>query len=117
MTIHPYERRAAKPSFEKDTSEDSESNIEKNENVKEEVNKEYDDEINATSDVDCTKGLCEVQLADNFWYRYRINVPNGADIKKCDQCTITMEVIYDGESWVSIAFSEDGDMVGSEAVM
>jgi hypothetical protein len=35
----------------------------------------------------------------------------------CEKCTISMEAIYDGEAWVSIAVSTDGMMIGSEAVM
>jgi hypothetical protein len=67
--------------------------------------------------VDCTMDFCENQLADNFILRYRINVPPGADATTCDRCTITMECNYDGEAWVGIAFSNDGLMIGSEAVM
>ena len=70
-----------------------------------------------TTAADCTTDFCENQLADNFLLRYRINVPQGADANTCDGCTITMECNYDGEAWVSIAFSNDGLMIGSEAVM
>ena len=70
----------------------------------------------ATS-VDCTSNFCENQLADNFLLKYRINVPQGTDATTCDGCTISMEAIYDGDAWVSIAFSTDELMTGSEAVM
>jgi hypothetical protein len=67
--------------------------------------------------VDCTSDFCENQLAENFLLRYRINVPQGSDPVACEECTITMQAIYDGVAWVSIAFSTDGSMIGSEAVM
>jgi hypothetical protein len=118
VNTHPSRRREARSSSGESTSEDSDNEIDENENESENESKDSDDiENNSVSGVNCTEDFCEIQLADNFWHRYRVNVPDGTDLEKCDQCTISMEVIYDGESWVSIAFSEDGDMVGSEAVM
>jgi len=67
--------------------------------------------------VDCSSDFCENQLAENFLLRYRINVPEGSDPVACEECTITMQAIYDGVAWVSIAFSTDGSMIGSEAVI
>ena len=73
--------------------------------------------INPGGAKDCTSDFCENQLADNFLLRYRINVPAGSDPETCEECTITMQTVYDGDAWVSIAFSNDGLMIGSEAVM
>lgn len=66
---------------------------------------------------DCSSDFCENQLADDFLLRYRVNVPTGSDPVTCEGCTITMQAVYDGDAWVSIAFSNDGSMIGSEAVM
>ncbi|KAL3802987.1 hypothetical protein HJC23_011610 [Cyclotella cryptica] len=118
MSTQSSRHLEARSSFDDGTSEDSDLEIDQNENDGEDEGKDSDDiENNSVSGIDCTRDFCEVQLADNLWQRYRVNVPDGSDIKKCDQCTISMEVTYDGESWVSIAFSEDGEMVGSEAVI
>ena len=57
---------------------------------------------------DCTQNFCEKTLSNDYLLRYMLNV---------DDDTITMEVIYDDEAWVAVAFSEDGDMPGSDAVM
>ena len=57
---------------------------------------------------DCTTQFCEKKLSDEYLLRYMINV---------EDATITMEAIYDGEAWVAIAFSEDENMPGSDAVM
>jgi hypothetical protein len=61
---------------------------------------------------DCTKEMCETQLSPDFLLKYQINVPSDSE-----KCMISMEAIYDGEAWVSVAFSSDGMMIGSEAVM
>ncbi len=66
---------------------------------------------------DCTKEMCEYQLADNFLLKYQVNVPSDTTLEVCEKCTISMEAIYDGEAWVAIAFSTDGSMIGSESVM
>jgi hypothetical protein len=67
---------------------------------------------------DYTVDFCKTQLTDNLLQRYKINVPGGADVDKCDMCTISFEIIiYDGEAWLGIAFSDDGKMIDSEAVM
>ena len=66
---------------------------------------------------DCTKEMCESQLADNFLLKYQVNVPSDTTLVTCDECTISCEAIYDGEAWVAIAFSTDGSMIGSESVM
>lgn len=47
-------------------------------------------------------------LSDSSILYYKVNESEG---------TLSAEVVHDGESWLSIGFSEDGGMVGSEAVM
>jgi len=66
---------------------------------------------------DCTKEFCDNQLSSGYLLRYQINVPDGTTVDVCDGCTISMELIYDGDAWVSVAFSTDGQMIGSEAVI
>jgi len=48
------------------------------------------------------------QISDSSVLNYKVNESEG---------TLSAEVVHDGESWLSIGFSEDGGMVGSEAVM
>ena len=47
-------------------------------------------------------------LTDGYLMRYKLNEPDG---------TISMELTYDGDAWVGIAFSEDEKMANSDAVM
>ena len=54
----------------------------------------------------CSLDVC-VSLRDDYLLAYTVN---GDD-------TITMELTYDGDAWVGIAFSENGMMVGSDAVI
>ncbi|KAL7537848.1 hypothetical protein ACHAWF_005918 [Thalassiosira exigua] len=67
--------------------------------------------------VDCSKQFCTQVLDEAYKMRYKINVPADTTEKMCNGCTISMEVTYEGEAWVSIGFSKTGQMVGSEAVM
>ena len=71
----------------------------------------------AESSNDCTRDMCEIQLSPDFFLKYQINVPSDTTLDLCEDCSISMEAIYDGEAWVSIAFTTDGMMTGSEAVM
>ena len=66
---------------------------------------------------DCSQDFCEEQLDADYLLRYKINVPSDTTADVCDGCTISMECIYSGEAWVSIGWSLNGAMVGSEAVM
>jgi hypothetical protein len=47
-------------------------------------------------------------LSDGYMLQHKLNEADG---------TITMELIYDGDAWVGIAFSDDDKMAGSDAVM
>ena len=58
-----------------------------------------------------------IQLSDDLLLIYQINVPSDTTYEICDMCSISMEVIYEGEAWVGIAVSTEGSMIGSEAVM
>lgn len=47
-------------------------------------------------------------LTDGYMLQHELNEADG---------TITMELTYDGDAWIGIAFSEDDKMSGSDAVM
>jgi len=66
---------------------------------------------------DCTKEMCENRLSPDLLLKYQVNVPADTTLEVCDGCTVSMELIYDGEAWLGIGFSEDGQMIGSEAVI
>lgn len=66
---------------------------------------------------DCTKEMCEHQLSDDYLLMYQLNVPEDTTLDVCEGCSISMELIYDGEGWVGIGFSTNGGMIGSEAVL
>ena len=57
---------------------------------------------------DCSYNFCDKELTDGYLLRYKLNESNN---------TISMELTYDGNVWVGIAVSTDGQMTGSEAVM
>ena len=61
--------------------------------------------------------MCETRLFPDFLLKYQISVPSNTTMKTCEKCIINLETVYEGEAWVSIAFSTDGLMTGSEAVM
>lgn len=66
---------------------------------------------------DCTKEFCDFELDPDYLLKYRLNVPEDASVAACTGCTVSMELIHEGEAWVSIAFSNDGKMIGGEAVI
>lgn len=73
---------------------------------------------NTAAGEDCTLDYCENQVSSDYLLRYKVNVPDGMTLESCDEtCTISFESIYDGEAWVSVGFSTDGKMIGSDSVM
>ena len=56
----------------------------------------------------CSDNFCDKELTDGYLLRYKLNESNN---------TISMELTYEGNVWVGIAVSIDGQMAGSEAVM
>ena len=71
----------------------------------------------ALHEKDCSREFCENALSADFLQKYRINIAEGTTIDECVGCTVSMELIYEGEAWIGIGFSQDGMMIGSEAVM
>jgi hypothetical protein len=66
---------------------------------------------------DCTQEFCDYQLESDYLLQYKVNVPDDTDVDMCSGCTISIKLTYDDEAWIGIAFSANGEMVGSEAVM
>ena len=64
--------------------------------------------ITSTAVKDCSNDFCEKAVAEGYLLRYKINE---------EEATVSMEVIYDGDAWVGIAFSQDERMGGSDGVM
>mmetsp|Transcript_32922 Transcript_32922/g.62911 ORF Transcript_32922/g.62911 Transcript_32922/m.62911 type:complete len:197 (-) Transcript_32922:54-644(-) len=58
--------------------------------------------------MDCTLEMCSYEVAESTSLKYQVNELEG---------TLSMEVIHDGESWLGLAFSEDGGMINSQAVI
>ena len=58
--------------------------------------------------VDCSSQFCETTLSEGYLLRYKLNESEG---------TASMELIYDGEAWLGIAFSEDERMGDSDGIM
>ena len=67
--------------------------------------------------VDCSAQFCDEVLADGFTMKYKINVPQDTSKEVCTGCTMSVEMYYDGDAWIALGFSTDGQMVGSDAVM
>ncbi len=60
---------------------------------------------------DCSSVTCETTLTDGYTLRYKLNNPDAPD------GTVTMELTYDGDAWLGIAFSEDEKMGGSDGIL
>jgi len=72
---------------------------------------------NAAGGEDCSTQFCDTDLADGFKMKYKINVPQGTSSTECAGCTMSVEMYYDGDAWIALGLSTDGQMVGSDAVM
>ena len=70
-----------------------------------------------SSGLDCIIDFCEHQLSDDYLMEYKLNLPEGSSTDDCEKCSLTVRLTYDGVTWLGFAFSTDGQMVGSEAVL
>jgi hypothetical protein len=61
----------------------------------------------------CTVDVCNLELSQNCLLKYKVNTPTIVTPVN----TITIELACEGEAWIGIGFSNDGQMVGSEAVL
>eukprot|EP00984_Skeletonema_dohrnii_P034226 scaffold33508_cov96-Skeletonema_dohrnii-CCMP3373.AAC.2 len=73
--------------------------------------KRLDDDDN--EEKDCTIDVCNLKLSHTCLLNYKVNTPTTAT----DVNTITFELVCEGEAWIGIGFSNDGQMIGSEAVL
>lgn len=76
--------------------------------------------VSAVYEGECVNNFCTIELAEDLVQKYRINVPENSTLESCStygNCTITFEVVLDGEAWVGVGFSKNGEMIGSDAVM
>ena len=67
----------------------------------------------------CTVEYCEYEMTSDYMLEYRVNVPDDASIDdECLGCSLSVKLTYDAvTSWIGLAFSTNGQMIGSEAVM
>lgn len=66
---------------------------------------------------DCTQEMCMYLLSDDYILEYKVNVPNNTTVDECEGCSLSVKLTYEGTAWLAFAFSTNGEMVGSEAVM
>eukprot|EP00956_Cyclotella_meneghiniana_P038814 scaffold160269_cov71-Cyclotella_meneghiniana.AAC.2 len=66
---------------------------------------------------DCTQEMCMYLLSDDYILEYKVNVPNDTTVDKCEGCSLSVKLTYEGTAWLAFAFSTNGEMIGSEAVM
>mmetsp|Transcript_644 Transcript_644/g.1162 ORF Transcript_644/g.1162 Transcript_644/m.1162 type:complete len:421 (-) Transcript_644:95-1357(-) len=67
-----------------------------------------DDGAMGSGNEDCTQQMCSVELTPGYMLQYQVNEAEG---------TVTMEATFDGEAFVAVGFSTNGEMIGSEAVI
>lgn len=66
----------------------------------------------------CATKFCEYEMSSDYKLEYKVNIPADTTIDECFGCSLSMKLTYDDEtSWIGLAFSTDGEMIGSEAVM
>lgn len=66
---------------------------------------------------DCTENVCAVELSPELLMEYQVIVPETSSGTECDGCALQVKMTYDGIGWIGLGFSNDGGMIGSEAVM
>ncbi|KAL7459625.1 hypothetical protein ACHAWC_011376 [Mediolabrus comicus] len=77
------------------------------------ASKEEQEKVQVASVLPCTVDVCNLELSHTCLLKYKVDTPTTVTPVN----TITMELICEGESWVGIGFSTDGQMIGSEAVL
>jgi len=77
------------------------------------ASKETEEKVEEASALPCTVDVCNLELSHTCLLKYKVDTPTVVTPVN----TITMELICEGESWVGVGFSTDGQMIGSEAVL
>ena len=75
---------------------------------------------NAGIDNVCTVDYCEYEMTSDYVLEYRVNIPDDSSVgdNECIGCSLSVKLTYDDvTSWIGLAFSTNGQMIGSEAVM
>eukprot|EP00986_Skeletonema_menzelii_P004801 scaffold1680_cov139-Skeletonema_menzelii.AAC.8 len=70
--------------------------------------------------VDCSTAFCKLQLSNDLEKRWHIHLPSNdydPSDDMCAQCKITVQLIYNGYTWLGYGVSPDGGMVGSTVVI
>ena len=69
--------------------------------------------------VDCTSTFCSMKISRDLEKRWHVHTPSdynpGDDM--CTKCELTVQLIYNGYTWLGYGVSPDGDMVGSTVVI
>lgn len=68
----------------------------------------------------CTVEYCEYEMTSDYVFEYRVNIPDDSSVgdNECTGCSLSVKLTYDDvTSWIGLAFSTNGQMIGSEAVM
>ena len=77
------------------------------------ASKETEEKVEEAPALPCTVDVCNLELSHTCLLKYKVDVPTVVTPVNA----ITMELICEGESWVGVGFSNDGQMIGSEAVL
>lgn len=70
--------------------------------------------------LDCSATFCKMQLSDDLEKRWHIHLPSDdydPSDDMCAKCEITVQLIYNGYTWLGYGVSPDGGMVGSTVVI
>ena len=65
----------------------------------------------------CIQSKCSVELSDMLTMDYQVIIPEATTVEECDGCTMQVKMTFDGIAWLGFGFSNDGGMIGSEAIM
>lgn len=66
----------------------------------------------------CLTEFCKYEITSDYTFEYKVNIPDNASMEDCSGCSLSVRLTYDYEtSWIGMAFSTTGEMIGSEAVM
>eukprot|EP00804_Cyclotella_cryptica_P028957 CCRYP_012384-RA/>CCRYP_012384-RA protein AED:0.12 eAED:0.12 QI:112/1/1/1/0.8/0.66/6/4153/508 len=108
----------------KDTYFPKSSDNKSDDSLVESDSSEVPDQRNGTSELagksdakDCTKDMCQYELSPDYLLEYKVNVPEDTTLDECAGCSLRIKVTYDGTAWLGFAFSKNGEMIGSEAVI
>lgn len=102
----------------------SKSSDKKSDSLDESDSSQVSDQQNDTTELtekidanDCTKEMCQYEISDDCLLEYKVNVPEDTTVDECIGCSLSIKLTYDGVAWLGFAFSKNGEMIGSEAVM